>query len=350
MRETYSNELYHHGILGQKWGKKNGPPYPLGYSDHSAAEKKHLSRHQKKFAKATAKYNDNPHNLKARETMKKEASKDKDINEFAESIKSQAARNKIDSDILSGKYSSEEASKVIGSINYYKLKDLLNEDLNDDTDSMEVSDKTKEYVFEKLGIGRGFGNSQAASAIIDLASDKAVPADYSEVKKRVEERLAKKIDYLNSARNEMINEFKKEANDILITNRKILEKPENKKRSKEAADLGLKALHKMGMDTFYGYNKGKDFDDDDRSWFIYEDQTIGLHAIADLVNHGKSKEKILSLISKAFEIESLDLYLDDSSYVPGTFELAENSYWRTGDDKTISEFIDACIAVKKGTK
>lgn len=35
-----SNELYHHGILGQRWGKKNGPPYPLGASDHSASEKK----------------------------------------------------------------------------------------------------------------------------------------------------------------------------------------------------------------------------------------------------------------------------------------------------------------------
>ncbi|MBP5593906.1 MAG: hypothetical protein J6Y02_00895 [Pseudobutyrivibrio sp.] len=23
------NELYHHGILGQRWGKQNGPPYPL---------------------------------------------------------------------------------------------------------------------------------------------------------------------------------------------------------------------------------------------------------------------------------------------------------------------------------
>ena len=25
----YKNELYHHGIEGQKWGVRNGPPYPL---------------------------------------------------------------------------------------------------------------------------------------------------------------------------------------------------------------------------------------------------------------------------------------------------------------------------------
>lgn len=38
---VYSDDfLAHHGILGQKWGKKNGPPYPLDAGDHSASEKK----------------------------------------------------------------------------------------------------------------------------------------------------------------------------------------------------------------------------------------------------------------------------------------------------------------------
>ena len=41
MRNDFeSNYLAHHGILGMKWGHKNGPPYPLGASDHSTSEKK----------------------------------------------------------------------------------------------------------------------------------------------------------------------------------------------------------------------------------------------------------------------------------------------------------------------
>ena len=37
---NYNDYLAHHGILGQRWGKKNGPPYPLDSGDHSASERK----------------------------------------------------------------------------------------------------------------------------------------------------------------------------------------------------------------------------------------------------------------------------------------------------------------------
>lgn len=39
-QNNYNYYLYHHGILGQRWGKRNGPPYPLDSSNHSASEKK----------------------------------------------------------------------------------------------------------------------------------------------------------------------------------------------------------------------------------------------------------------------------------------------------------------------
>jgi hypothetical protein len=41
-------ELYHHGILGQKWGTKNGPPYPLGGGDYTQSEKKAIYVKRKK--------------------------------------------------------------------------------------------------------------------------------------------------------------------------------------------------------------------------------------------------------------------------------------------------------------
>lgn len=51
-RPAYPNELYHHGISGQKWGVRHGPPYPLknGFAS-KVKENGHHTRLEKRMAK-----------------------------------------------------------------------------------------------------------------------------------------------------------------------------------------------------------------------------------------------------------------------------------------------------------
>lgn len=52
-----NTELYHHGIQGMRWGKRNGPPYPLTSSRKSFAERRaehKADRYAKKDAKEYA--------------------------------------------------------------------------------------------------------------------------------------------------------------------------------------------------------------------------------------------------------------------------------------------------------
>ena len=52
--------LAHHGILGQKWGVKNGPPYPLGGGDYTQLEQAKIKRERKlhKYSRYNKKHYD----------------------------------------------------------------------------------------------------------------------------------------------------------------------------------------------------------------------------------------------------------------------------------------------------
>lgn len=53
------NYLAHHGILGQKWGKRNGPPYPLKGGSYSRTEQKAIkAARKKKYSRYNKKHYD----------------------------------------------------------------------------------------------------------------------------------------------------------------------------------------------------------------------------------------------------------------------------------------------------
>ena len=53
--EAWKEELYHHGIQGQKWGVRNGPPYPLDSSQMSGRERKIADKASKAVIKESGK-------------------------------------------------------------------------------------------------------------------------------------------------------------------------------------------------------------------------------------------------------------------------------------------------------
>ena len=78
--DDINDYLEHHGILGQSWGHRNGPPYPLSSGKHSSSERKAVWRKslKKKFGAIKAKRTKakNKKDAEKRERLKREHSKD----------------------------------------------------------------------------------------------------------------------------------------------------------------------------------------------------------------------------------------------------------------------------------
>lgn len=129
MRNDYeSNYLSHHGILGQKHGQRNGPPYPLDASKHSAAEKaagwmkslkeKHEAKKKTKQRKAALD--------KARKAKIEKAKQAKLAKEYEEK-KQEVLRSGKASEVAKykGQMTNKELSDALNRINWEKQLDDL---------------------------------------------------------------------------------------------------------------------------------------------------------------------------------------------------------------------------------
>lgn len=123
MNDYDKDYLVHHGILGQKWGQQNGPPYPLDKSQKTVAELKNAARTAISVVKNKKKQIQRNQNLKKARKAREEESERKDL------VKK-----------LSTKGSSSEILKNIDKIKVSEYDDIIRrlefekkiKDINDD--------------------------------------------------------------------------------------------------------------------------------------------------------------------------------------------------------------------------
>ena len=156
MRNDFSsNYLMHHGILGQRKGVRNGPPYPLDSDKHSATEKKagwmkslkEKSEAKKKKKKQQAALE------KARKARAEKAKQEKIAKEYEEN------RQKI---LKSGKAS--EVARYKGQMTNQELRDALNRiNWEKELDSYTAAETKSHFdkidaVMEKVGKVKNWAN------------------------------------------------------------------------------------------------------------------------------------------------------------------------------------------------
>lgn len=157
----------HHGILGQKHGVKNGPPYPLDPEDHSAREKKagwikslktrHIERKKKKQRQKA---------LEKARVAKAEKAKQAELQKKFEADKEKVLRSGKASEILKykGQMTNDEMEYAIQRIN--KEEKLYGLSAKEQQDSWQKIDK----IFDKVGTITNWVNkaANAYSAVDNL--------------------------------------------------------------------------------------------------------------------------------------------------------------------------------------
>lgn len=158
--EQWRSELYHSGILGMKWGHRNGPPYPLTGTQRSGSEKKGGSP----IAKAIRTLTDSGYRKRVAAAKKAQITRAK--KKQHEEDRAKALKKGTASDVL--KYRGEVSNKELqDAIDRIKLENQL-EDL--DRARLTRSQKYVDDFFGANGVGRVAGYAKNAATLVSSLS------------------------------------------------------------------------------------------------------------------------------------------------------------------------------------
>ena len=120
------SELYHHGIKGQEWGDRNGPPYPLDSKTSGQVKKRKKSLIQRYKDKQTGKKL-----RKAKEAKKAEREEKEKIITSGDATTVKKNMNKLSDEELARAVSRVEASdklynSVISKVEFYPIDTASN--------------------------------------------------------------------------------------------------------------------------------------------------------------------------------------------------------------------------------
>ena len=121
---------------------------------------------------------------------------------------------------------------------------------------------------------------------------------------------------------------------------------EERQRMIEAADLGLKALAERNS---YDKEWIEEMGDDGRDWFLYEDQTIGMPLVADMINQGKTAKEVSNIIDtveKDYQEYYDKLYDYKTNFLSdkasaAAFDITEGNY-----QNGLKNFAEECEKIK----